>query len=129
MIITKLAFQGGAVLDKCLQPHESHIPFILQFMVNSSFCCVFIFVKSSALNLFVIFDELSINRICLICFQYDLSSSFWQIDYNLYGMGHLHLSKMKFRHPVPDAFSPRKLFPDGQSCTPADFQVNPVSCL
>ncbi|KAK1575658.1 hypothetical protein Q3G72_007340 [Acer saccharum] len=23
---------GGAVLDKSLQPHESHIPFILQFM-------------------------------------------------------------------------------------------------
>ncbi|KAL5783696.1 hypothetical protein ACOSP7_008725 [Xanthoceras sorbifolium] len=53
---------GGAVLDKSLQPHESHIPFILQFMV----------------------------------------------DYNLYGMGHLHLSKVKFRHPVPDVFSTRK---------------------
>ncbi|GLT61178.1 hypothetical protein SLA2020_339000 [Shorea laevis] len=53
---------SGAVLDKSLQPHESHIPFILQFLV----------------------------------------------DYNLYGMGHMHLSKMKFRHPVPDAFSLRK---------------------
>ncbi|RYR52485.1 hypothetical protein Ahy_A06g027394 isoform A [Arachis hypogaea] len=48
---------AGAVLDKCLQPHESHIPYILQFLV----------------------------------------------DYNLYGMGHLHLTKMKFRHPVPDS--------------------------
>uniref|UniRef100_A0A7N0V413 DNA polymerase zeta catalytic subunit n=3 Tax=Kalanchoe fedtschenkoi TaxID=63787 RepID=A0A7N0V413_KALFE len=47
---------GGAVFDKCLQPHEAHIPFILQFLV----------------------------------------------DYNLYGMGHVHLSKMKFRHPLPD---------------------------
>nr|XP_012569554.1 DNA polymerase zeta catalytic subunit [Cicer arietinum] len=47
----------GAVFDKILQPHESHIPFILQFMV----------------------------------------------DYNLYGMGHLHLSKMRFRHPMPDS--------------------------
>ncbi|KAI4349976.1 hypothetical protein L6164_010509 [Bauhinia variegata] len=45
---------GGVVLDKSLQPHESHIPFILQFLV----------------------------------------------DYNLYGMGHVHLSKMKFRHPI-----------------------------
>ncbi|GMY21582.1 DNA polymerase zeta catalytic subunit-like, partial [Fagus crenata] len=53
---------GGAVLDRSLQPHESHIPFILQFM----------------------------------------------IDYNLYGVGHMHLSKMKFRHPIPDNFSPRK---------------------
>ncbi|TKY61502.1 DNA polymerase zeta catalytic subunit [Spatholobus suberectus] len=47
---------AGAVLDKSLQSYESHIPFILQFLV----------------------------------------------DYNLYGMGHLHLSKMKFRHPIPD---------------------------
>ncbi|KAJ7973360.1 DNA polymerase [Quillaja saponaria] len=54
---------GGAVLDKSLQPHESHIPFILQFL----------------------------------------------IDHNLYGMGHLHLSKMKFRYPVPDVFPDRKL--------------------
>lgn len=46
---------AGAVLDKSLQPYESHIPFILQFL----------------------------------------------IDYNLYGMGHLHLSKVKFRHPIP----------------------------
>lgn len=54
---------GGAVFDKSLQPHESHIPFILQFLV----------------------------------------------DYNLYGMGHVHLSKVKFRQPVPAFFSSRKL--------------------
>ncbi|XP_052192570.1 DNA polymerase zeta catalytic subunit isoform X3 [Diospyros lotus] len=48
---------GGAVLDRSFQPHESHIPFLLQFLV----------------------------------------------DYNLYGMAHLHASKMKFRHPVPNA--------------------------
>ncbi|KAG8363827.1 hypothetical protein BUALT_Bualt19G0062700 [Buddleja alternifolia] len=53
---------AGAILDKHLQPHESHIPFLLQFM----------------------------------------------IDYNLYGMGHLHVSKMKFRNPVPNVFSQRK---------------------
>ncbi|KAF8394525.1 hypothetical protein HHK36_020735 [Tetracentron sinense] len=52
---------GGADLDKSFQPHESHIPFLLQFLV----------------------------------------------DYNLYGMGHLHLSKVKFRHPIPDIFIPR----------------------
>nr|XP_011466294.1 PREDICTED: DNA polymerase zeta catalytic subunit isoform X2 [Fragaria vesca subsp. vesca] len=60
---------GGAVLGKCLQPHQSHIPFILQFM----------------------------------------------IDYNLYGMGHLHLSKLKFRHPMPDVFTPRRSVYNGQS--------------
>ncbi|KAK7258870.1 hypothetical protein RIF29_24458 [Crotalaria pallida] len=53
---------AGAVLDKSLQPHESHIPFILQFLV----------------------------------------------DYNLYGMGYLHLSKMKFRLPILD-YSRKKL--------------------
>ncbi|KAE8658019.1 DNA polymerase zeta catalytic subunit [Hibiscus syriacus] len=58
----------GAVLDKILQPHESHIPFILQFLV----------------------------------------------DYNLYGMGYLHLLRMKFRNPVPDLFHPRKFNCHGQ---------------
>lgn len=32
----------------------------------------------------------------------------FKIDYNLQGMGHLHLSKMKFRHPVPHVFTKRK---------------------
>nr|GMD05868.1 DNA polymerase zeta catalytic subunit isoform X1 [Ipomoea batatas] len=77
---------GGAVLDRVLQPHESHIPFLLQFMV----------------------------------------------DYNLYGMGHLHVSKMKFRYPVPDTFSPRKpnhnepkrTIMDIPANTSADFQAD-----
>ncbi|KAF7817900.1 DNA polymerase zeta catalytic subunit isoform X1 [Senna tora] len=69
---------AGAVFDKSLQPYESHIPFILQFLV----------------------------------------------DYNLYGMGHLHLSKMKFRLPIPGS-SHKKLNlnsqqrvadPDGDAC-------------
>ncbi|KAM7469401.1 hypothetical protein LguiA_007584 [Lonicera macranthoides] len=29
--------QGGAVLDKIIQPHESHIPFLLQFLVSNVF--------------------------------------------------------------------------------------------
>ncbi|KAA8545128.1 hypothetical protein F0562_019983 [Nyssa sinensis] len=77
---------GGAVLDKSLQPYESHIPFLLQFLV----------------------------------------------DYNLYGMGHLHVSNLKFRHPVPNAFSRRKANYNGQSgqgtdnaaCTSAGFQAD-----
>ncbi|KAL4556311.1 hypothetical protein LXL04_038958 [Taraxacum kok-saghyz] len=52
----------GSVLDKSLQPIESHIPFLLQFL----------------------------------------------IDYNLQGMGHLHVSKMKFRHPLPHVYTKRK---------------------
>ncbi|KAF9669963.1 hypothetical protein SADUNF_Sadunf13G0019200 [Salix dunnii] len=77
---------AGAVFDKSLQPHESHIPFLLQFLV----------------------------------------------DYNLNGMGHLHLSKMKFRHPVPDPFTPRKFSAKHQdepemeesTCISADFQAD-----
>ena len=42
---------AGAVMNQVLQPHESHIPFPLQFM----------------------------------------------IDYNLFGMNHIHLSALKFR--------------------------------
>ncbi|XP_073038938.1 DNA polymerase zeta catalytic subunit isoform X2 [Primulina eburnea] len=57
----KLLLAGG-VMDKVLQPYESHIPFLLQFL----------------------------------------------IDNNLYGMSHLHVSKIKFRHPVPDVFSQPK---------------------
>ncbi|KAK7284351.1 hypothetical protein RJT34_19096 [Clitoria ternatea] len=71
------ALKAGAVLDKSLQPYESHIPFILQFLV----------------------------------------------DYNLYGMGHLHLSKMKFRHPMLDTCKKlntgsqqRKADPGAEAC-------------
>nr|XP_016515146.1 PREDICTED: DNA polymerase zeta catalytic subunit-like isoform X1 [Nicotiana tabacum] len=76
---------GGAVMDKSLQPHESHIPFLLQFLV----------------------------------------------DYSLYGMGHLHVSKMKFRNPIPDTFAPRKAkcfdrrrHSDMSTSMTAEFQVD-----
>ncbi|KAK7397203.1 hypothetical protein VNO78_18370 [Psophocarpus tetragonolobus] len=76
---------AGAVLDKSLQPYESHIPFILQFLV----------------------------------------------DYNLYGMGHLHLSKMKFRHPIPDTCKKlnidsqhRKADPDAHACLDSKFWMS-----
>lgn len=59
------------------------------------------------------------------------------MDYNLYGMGHIHLSKMKFRHPVPDAFLPKKSINTEQpkkgmdpfTCAPTDFEVNIITCL
>uniref|UniRef100_A0A1D1Y8K7 DNA polymerase zeta catalytic subunit n=1 Tax=Anthurium amnicola TaxID=1678845 RepID=A0A1D1Y8K7_9ARAE len=60
---------GGSILNKSVQPYESHIPFLLQFMV----------------------------------------------DYNLYGMSHLHTSKVKFRHPLPDKFIPRAARYDDQT--------------
>ncbi|KAH9689281.1 DNA polymerase zeta catalytic subunit [Citrus sinensis] len=46
-----------------------------------------------------------------------------KVDYNLYGMGHLHLSKLKFRHPVPDAFFPRKFNYSSKQAS-ADFQAD-----
>ncbi|PIA61591.1 hypothetical protein AQUCO_00300837v1 [Aquilegia coerulea] len=57
----------GAVLDRSFQPHESHIPYLLQFLV----------------------------------------------DYNLYGMGHLHVSKVKFRYPLPDGLIHRAVYQSG----------------
>lgn len=82
------------------------------------------------------------NRILLACFDYLLnfvailvvlwSFSFLQVEYNLYGMGFLHLSKMRFRHPVPNVYLPRKSIYNGQdghdmdleTCMSADIQVN-----
>ncbi|KAL6964778.1 DNA-directed DNA polymerase [Sarracenia purpurea var. burkii] len=53
-----------------------------------------------------------------------------KVDYNLYGMGHLHVSKMKFRHPVPHTFSRRKDSynvhgpgSDNNTCMSAGFQA------
>ncbi|KAJ9131444.1 hypothetical protein P3X46_035102 [Hevea brasiliensis] len=54
-----------------------------------------------------------------------------KIDYNLYGMGHVHLSKMKFRHPVPDVCTLRKFIRNWQhglemenfTCMSTDFQA------
>ncbi|KAI3909099.1 hypothetical protein MKW92_026579 [Papaver armeniacum] len=79
----------GAILDKSFQPYESHIPFLLQFM----------------------------------------------IDHNLYGMGQLHVSKVKFRHPLPDGFTPKGDHSNDQSQNvtekitraSANFQADPTS--
>ncbi|KAL6657151.1 hypothetical protein ACP70R_004931 [Stipagrostis hirtigluma subsp. patula] len=56
-----LQIQGGAVLNKAFQTYESHIPYLLHFLV----------------------------------------------DYNLYGMGHVHVKDFKFRPPLPDDFIPK----------------------
>lgn len=67
--VTRVAalLMGGGILSRVFQPHESHIPYLLQFL----------------------------------------------IDHNLYGMGHLHLSKLKFRDPLPDNIPERsRLFRD-----------------
>ncbi|KAJ3699935.1 hypothetical protein LUZ61_003640 [Rhynchospora tenuis] len=49
---------SGAIMSRQFQPYESHIPYLLQFLV----------------------------------------------DYNLYGMSHIHVANMKFRPPIPDSF-------------------------
>ncbi|XP_025801172.1 DNA polymerase zeta catalytic subunit isoform X3 [Panicum hallii] len=52
---------SGAVFNRAFQPYESHIPYLLHFLV----------------------------------------------DYNLYGMGHIHVKDFKFRPPLPDNFHPK----------------------
>ncbi|KAG2647414.1 hypothetical protein PVAP13_2KG571100 [Panicum virgatum] len=52
---------SGAVFNRAFQPYESHIPYLLHFLV----------------------------------------------DYNLYGMGHIHVKDFKFRPPLPDDFHPK----------------------
>lgn len=52
---------SGAVFNRAFQPYESHIPYLLHFL----------------------------------------------IDYNLYGMGHIHVKDFKFRPPLPDDFHPK----------------------
>lgn len=34
----------------------------------------------------------------------------FQVDYNLYGMSHIHMSKIKFRPPLPDSFVPKSSY-------------------
>ncbi|OEL29890.1 DNA polymerase zeta catalytic subunit [Dichanthelium oligosanthes] len=55
------ALQSGAISNRAFQPYESHIPYLLHFL----------------------------------------------IDYNLYGMGHIHVKDFKFRPPLPDDFRPK----------------------
>uniref|UniRef100_K3ZPX4 DNA polymerase n=1 Tax=Setaria italica TaxID=4555 RepID=K3ZPX4_SETIT len=52
---------SGAIFNRAFQPYESHIPYLLHFL----------------------------------------------IDYNLYGMGHIHVKDFKFRPPLPDDFHPK----------------------
>ncbi|XP_017700432.1 DNA polymerase zeta catalytic subunit isoform X2 [Phoenix dactylifera] len=52
---------GGAVLNRSFQPYETHIPYLLHFLV----------------------------------------------DFNLYGMSHIHTSNVRFRPPLPDSFFPK----------------------
>ncbi|KAF6135924.1 hypothetical protein GIB67_006816 [Kingdonia uniflora] len=40
-----------------------------------------------------------------------------KVDNNLYGMGHLHVSKVKFRHPLPDNVFARAVHHKGQLST------------
>ncbi|KAK3127981.1 hypothetical protein QOZ80_7AG0580980 [Eleusine coracana subsp. coracana] len=51
----------GAILNRVFQTYESHIPYLLHFLV----------------------------------------------DYNLYGMGHVHVKDFKFRPPLPDDYRPK----------------------
>lgn len=50
----------------------------------------------------------------------------YQVDCNLYGMGHMHLLKMKFRHPVPSdllADNADSSYPEALVCKSSYSQV------
>eukprot|EP00898_Chlorokybus_atmophyticus_P008072 jgi/Chlat1/8266/Chrsp78S07693 len=76
--------QSGAVLNRKFQPHEAHIPYLLQFKASVSTR----FMSHSGTT--GLFDQQAEGHVM-----------FAQIDFNLQGMGHIHLSKVKFRNPLP----------------------------
>ncbi|URD80748.1 DNA polymerase [Musa troglodytarum] len=39
-----------------------------------------------------------------------IESDYKLVDYNLYGMSHIHMSKIKFRPPLPDSFVPKSSY-------------------
>uniref|UniRef100_A0A0E0LPJ7 DNA polymerase zeta catalytic subunit n=1 Tax=Oryza punctata TaxID=4537 RepID=A0A0E0LPJ7_ORYPU len=70
----------GAVLNRVFQPYESHIPYLLHFL----------------------------------------------IDYNLYGMGYVHVTDFKFRPPLPDDFHPKSSLHSKVECsTESGHKVHP----
>ncbi|PNT74600.1 hypothetical protein BRADI_1g18510v3 [Brachypodium distachyon] len=69
----------GAVLNRVFQPYESHIPYLLHFLV----------------------------------------------DYNLYGMGHVHVTDFKFRPPLPDDFHPNTLHRKVDSSVESEHKPHP----
>uniref|UniRef100_A0A0E0QCI4 DNA polymerase zeta catalytic subunit n=1 Tax=Oryza rufipogon TaxID=4529 RepID=A0A0E0QCI4_ORYRU len=70
----------GAVLNRVFQPYESHIPYLLHFL----------------------------------------------IDYNLYGMGYVHVTDFKFRPPLPDDFHPKSSLHSKVDCsTESGHKVHP----
>ncbi|XP_078160009.1 recovery protein 3 isoform X2 [Carex rostrata] len=74
---------SGAIMSRQFQPYESHIPYLLQFLV----------------------------------------------DYNLYGMSHIHVSNMKFRPPIPDSFGKCLLQLKEKSLSASDnSQADPNDC-
>ena len=75
-------------MNRSFQPHESHVPFLLQFKV----CSPLLMqpqTRFSALKHWL-------DKYGPIVLQLYL-----QIDFNLYGMGLLRLGNVLFRHPVP----------------------------
>ena len=88
--IEAVALQSGAIMNRAFQPHESHVPFLLQFKVSE--WILHIVKLSGRLQVAVPSAE---NRYS------DLIVAM-QIDFNLYGMGQLRLGNALFRHPLPD---------------------------
>ncbi len=93
-------------MNRAFQPHESHVPFLLQFKARGgdlalSTCspgkCFsaehLVEAELPAMQDFHILQGCAACDCCM-CMQ---------IDFNLYGMGLLRLGHVLFRHPVPTA--------------------------
>jgi len=112
---TATLLQGGTCMGRRFQPYEAHIPFLLQVKVRELALGVACFWGLGALGA---------GRGCWIagalCTPQSLSvpthplihptpqppqptTTPYQIDFNLLGMGHLELSRLLFRDPLPPA--------------------------
>lgn len=99
--------QSGAVMNRPFQPHESHVPFLLQFKAR----------QSSMLH--------PSPACCPVCIQVCMTDigRDMQIDFNLYGMGLLRLCNVLFRHPVPEARHTRQGWADTPALVPPEGVV------
>ncbi|KRT84134.1 hypothetical protein AMK59_2785, partial [Oryctes borbonicus] len=78
--------QNGSILGKVYQPHEAHIPYILQFMIDYNLHGMRLLQNGSILGKVYQPHEAHIPYILQ-----------FMIDYNLHGMSFIHLADLKYR--------------------------------
>ena len=115
-------------MNRIFQPHESHIPFLLQFKVSHWPVCTAYGPAELCNQSHDAFPH-SLVKSCMQSIKHGVGlltpvivpALPAQIDFNLYGMGQLRLGNALFRHPVPEgphlrhgwADSPNLHLPEG----------------